>query len=166
MQIKDVRPESFTKQIRCDRCGRLSELGDVEFHESASIELKAGYGSIFGDGNDVQVDLCQHCLKDTLGPWLRVSDPDDRGRVLQESLLRFDVQRHGGEFPTSADRSEQVELSRDARWTTIERAGKDQAFAEALLDEASNLLRAGDRDSACLILEDLLTGMRGARQSD
>jgi len=63
MQIKDVRPESFTKQIRCDRCGHLAELGEVEFHEMASLDLKAGYGSIFGDGNDVQIDLCQHCLK-------------------------------------------------------------------------------------------------------
>jgi len=61
MQIKDVRPEPFTKQLRCDRCGRLSELGEAEFHEFVSIDLKAGYGSIFGDGNDVQVDLCQHC---------------------------------------------------------------------------------------------------------
>jgi len=75
MQIKDVRPESFTRQIRCDRCGRQSELGEVEFHESVSLELKAGYGSIFGDGNDVQIDLCQHCLKDLLGHWLRVSEP-------------------------------------------------------------------------------------------
>jgi len=72
MQIKDVRPESFTKQIRCDRCERLAENGEVEFHEFASLDLKVGYGSIFGDGNDVQIDLCQHCLKATLGQWLRV----------------------------------------------------------------------------------------------
>ena len=61
MQIKDIRPESFTKQIRCDRCGRLLEHGDSEFHEFFSIDVKAGYGSIFGDGNEVQIDLCQYC---------------------------------------------------------------------------------------------------------
>lgn len=33
MQIKAVRSESFTKQIRCDRCGHISELGDADFQE-------------------------------------------------------------------------------------------------------------------------------------
>ncbi len=90
MQIKDVRPESYTKQIRCDRCGRLSEVNEVEFHESASIDLLAGYGSIFGDGNTVQIDLCQHCLKETLGPWLRVTEPvlaSHRGDAAIDELL-------------------------------------------------------------------------------
>ena len=77
MQIKDVRPESFVKQIRCDRCDRLVQADDeaLEFQEFVSIDLKAGYASIFGDGNHVQVDLCQHCLKDVLGRWLRIADP-------------------------------------------------------------------------------------------
>lgn len=74
MQTKDVRPETFVKQICCDHCGRQAELGDPEFHEFVSVDLKAGYASIFGDGNDVQIDLCQHCLKTLLGPWLRVND--------------------------------------------------------------------------------------------
>lgn len=107
MQIKDVRPESYTKQIRCDRCGRLAELGEVEFHKFACIDLLAGYGSIFGDGNTVQIDLCQHCLKETLGPWLRVTEPavvPYRGVAAIDGLLaRLDPDRHGGEFPRSGD---------------------------------------------------------------
>lgn len=103
MQIKDVRPESFVKQIRCDRCGLLAELGEAEFQEFVSIELKAGYASIFGDGNDVQIDLCQQCLRTSLGPWLRVSNATTRTDLLQEQLDRFDPDRHGGEFPTPAD---------------------------------------------------------------
>lgn len=78
MQIKDVRLEPFTKQIRCDRCGHISELGDAEFGEMVCVDFRAGYGSIFGDGNDIQVDLCQHCLKVTLGHWLRVSETSRR----------------------------------------------------------------------------------------
>lgn len=99
MQIKDVRPASFVKQIRCDRCDRLAEMGDseLEFQEFVSIDRKAGYASIFGDGNHVQVDVCQHCLKDTLGPWLRIDDPSAK------SLRLFDPDRHGGEFPSAAD---------------------------------------------------------------
>lgn len=103
MQIMDVRPESFVKQIRCDSCARLSELGEAEFQEFVRIELKAGYASIFGDGNDVQIDLCQHCLKISLGPWLRVSDAAAQADRMQEQLSRFDADRHGGEFPTAAD---------------------------------------------------------------
>lgn len=105
MQLKDVRPESFVKQIRCDRCGSLCELGEVEFHEFVSIDLKAGYASIFGDGNDIQVDLCQCCLRLTLGPWLRVSGPAANQVLMQEKLNRFDPFRHGGEFPTDAAES-------------------------------------------------------------
>ena len=76
MKINSVRPQSFVKQVRCDRCDRLAEIDDTdcEFHEFASIDYKAGYGSIFGDGNQVQIDLCQHCLKETLGAWLRIKD--------------------------------------------------------------------------------------------
>lgn len=103
MQIKDVRPESFVKQIRCDRCGRLADVGEGEFQEFVSIDLKAGYASIFGDGRDVQLDLCQHCLKTSLGAWLRVSDADDRRRQLEDRLRQFDPDKHGGEFPPVAD---------------------------------------------------------------
>jgi hypothetical protein len=101
MQIKDVRPASFVKQIRCDRCDRLAEVGDaeLEFQEFVSINHQAGYASIFGDGNHVQVDLCQHCLKDVLGRWLRIDDPRAK------SLRQFDPDRHGGEFPCTADAS-------------------------------------------------------------
>lgn len=101
MQIKDVRPASFVKQIRCDRCDRLAEVGDseLEFQEFVSIDRKADYASIFGDGNRVQVDLCQHCLKDTLGPWLRIDDQSAK------TLGLFDPDRHGGEFPSAADAS-------------------------------------------------------------
>ena len=103
MQIKDVRPASFVKQIRCDRCDRLAEVGDaeLEFQEFVSINQQAGYASIFGDGNHVQVDLCQHCLKDVLGRWLRIDDPRAK------SLGLFDPDRHGGEFPNAADASRQ-----------------------------------------------------------
>lgn len=107
MQIKDVRPEPFTAQIRCDRCGLLAANGETEFYEMTCIDFKAGYGSIFGDGNGVQVDLCQHCLKFTLERWLRVIEPAQQ-RLLQKRLDLFDPKQHGGEFPAGADRALQV----------------------------------------------------------
>ena len=60
----------------CDRCGRVMRTQDHdENQERISIDFTAGYGSIFGDGNRVQADLCQHCVRKVLGRWLRVTRP-------------------------------------------------------------------------------------------
>lgn len=60
----------------CDRCGRHTKKAadDAEFHEFLSVDRQAGYGSIFGDGNRLKLDLCQHCIKDVLSQWMTVSD--------------------------------------------------------------------------------------------
>lgn len=78
MKHEDTRLQTYTRYLQCDRCGRTGERDglDCEFHEFTSISYRAGYGSIFGDGNTVEADLCQHCVKGVLGPWLRISDPD------------------------------------------------------------------------------------------
>lgn len=62
----------------CDRCGRsmIPNDQDCEHQERIAIRFRAGYGSVFGDGSLVEGDFCQHCVKDVLGPWLRVT-PDD-----------------------------------------------------------------------------------------
>lgn len=75
MKIKDVRPHPYVKILRCDLCNREAEDGDSEFYEFTSIEYKAGYGSVFGDENMVEIDMCQPCLKEALNPWLRVTEP-------------------------------------------------------------------------------------------
>lgn len=89
MKINDVRPQPYVKQVRCDRCGREAEDGESEFYEFTSIDYKAGYGSILGDGNRVRIDLCQHCLKETLGAWLRVEDPDAEKQALTKAINLF-----------------------------------------------------------------------------
>lgn len=96
MRITAVRQELFVKHIQCDRCGRIAEQEDVEFTEAACIDLSTGYGSIFGDGNEVQIDLCQHCLKLTLGQWLRVIDP-------RQKPLMIGHRRPSGEVSEAAD---------------------------------------------------------------
>lgn len=62
----------------CDRCGlEMHRRGsDFEWQERVSIAFRAGYDSVFGDGNLVELDLCQHCLRDLMGPWLRVRRDD------------------------------------------------------------------------------------------
>lgn len=60
----------------CDRCHYHAEKDDSEFHEFLSIDRQASFGSIFGDGNRLKLDLCQRCVKALLNPWLSVSEPD------------------------------------------------------------------------------------------
>ncbi len=58
--------------VRCDRCGRdmVDRGNDCEWQERMVIHFRAGYGSIFGDGNLVDGDFCQHCVNATLGKYL------------------------------------------------------------------------------------------------
>jgi hypothetical protein len=63
----------------CDRCGRrmTADLNqDWEWNQKLSISFEGGFGSVFGDGNKISVDLCQHCVLDTLGQWLRITHSD------------------------------------------------------------------------------------------
>jgi hypothetical protein len=61
--------------ITCDRCGFSAETGEPEAGEFLSHRDVGGYGSIFGDGASVAIDLCQRCIKDLLGKWIRVGTP-------------------------------------------------------------------------------------------
>ncbi|MEM5295420.1 MbcA/ParS/Xre antitoxin family protein [Burkholderia sp. JPY481] len=62
----------------CNRCGRRMspEDGDVEWQERVSLAWRGGFHSVFGDCTDLCIDLCQHCVKATLGEWIRVTDHD------------------------------------------------------------------------------------------
>ncbi len=58
-------------RIICDCC--LKELTDIiERQESYQLGFVGGYGSVFGDGNYVRCDLCQHCLKLLVGQFFRI----------------------------------------------------------------------------------------------
>ena len=99
MQLMTIETVSVVHQIRCDRCGKEAERGEVGFVEMTSIGFDAGCDSIFGDGNRVEVDLCEPCLRDTLGPWLRVKTRADT--PLAKKLAAFKPEVHGGEFPAA-----------------------------------------------------------------
>lgn len=80
MQHTRTRSAKVTEvtHVTCDRCGReMTPAGhDFEHQESLAISFRGGYASVFGDGNLVEADICQHCVKELLGPWLRVTDGD------------------------------------------------------------------------------------------
>ena len=62
--------------IICDRCGRRAEneSDSFEFGEYLSLDHTGGYGSIIGDGTRLELDLCQHCVKELLHPFARISE--------------------------------------------------------------------------------------------
>lgn len=65
--------------IICDICKKeYSYDKDImDIQEFVGINIRAGYGSIFGDDSTVEIDICQHCLDDKLGQYLRINSPFD-----------------------------------------------------------------------------------------
>lgn len=61
--------------VQCDDCQRIDPLNELEAGEYLRIDFTGGYGSVFGDGNRVKADLCQHCLKTRMGSVLKIHIP-------------------------------------------------------------------------------------------
>lgn len=61
--------------IVCDVCGREIARDDYnEIQEVLSVERYGGFGSVFGDGVLIRLDMCQHCMKEKLGEFIRIED--------------------------------------------------------------------------------------------
>ncbi len=71
--------------LTCDRCNRLLQKNecDGEWDEHLAIAFQGGYFSVFGDGALVECCLCQHCVKDLLGPFLRIRKNDPLEPLLE-----------------------------------------------------------------------------------
>ena len=65
MQKKALQILEGVSSITCDRCGRASQAEAIGISEFTSIDFVGGYGSIFGDGSKVEVDLCQQAYPST-----------------------------------------------------------------------------------------------------
>lgn len=66
-------------KVICDKCGREAGQGveDIaELQEFQTLGIMGGYGSVFGDGVELVCDLCQHCIKELIGPYLREMNDD------------------------------------------------------------------------------------------
>lgn len=64
----------------CDRCKRYMTVDDLDWSEKVSLAYRGGFGSIFGDGCEICIDLCQQCVMETLGDWLRISPASSRSK--------------------------------------------------------------------------------------
>ena len=67
----------------CDACGKRIDTDDwIEIQEMLHWRMTGGYGSIFGDGDKISLDLCQECTKRILGGFIKVE-----GLLISRTLL-------------------------------------------------------------------------------
>ena len=59
--------------IVCDKCGKICspETHVMDLQEWFHYNFIGGYSSIFCDGDEFEIDLCQNCMKELLGPYLQ-----------------------------------------------------------------------------------------------
>lgn len=73
---KQIQETNIPVTITCDVCKKEfdCEKDIMEIQEFNWIEFTGGFESIFGDGSTFELDICQYCLKNKLGKYLRHID--------------------------------------------------------------------------------------------
>jgi hypothetical protein len=77
--MKKYIPSKAVKvsQITCDVCGRTCNFSEdaLEASEFISLSWEAGYGAspetVFKDFHRYELDICQYCLSDKIGQYIR-----------------------------------------------------------------------------------------------
>ncbi len=59
----DVCQKTFNKNVDDEQM--------LEVQEFVHISFRGGYGSVFEDMGSFELDICQHCLKERLGEFIR-----------------------------------------------------------------------------------------------
>ena len=77
MKLTQARSVQVTTAIACDACGFEADANSMDAREFLSHSAIGGYGSVFGDGSKISVDLCQHCVKSRLGDVLKIVRIDE-----------------------------------------------------------------------------------------
>ena len=78
---KDIPVQEIKKVcvgFTCNKCGKsFTELKNdqgsvdwIELQERFSYSFTGGYGSVFGDMCDFEIDLCQRCFQELLDPYI------------------------------------------------------------------------------------------------
>jgi hypothetical protein len=81
--MRTMRKDStmVVERIACDRCGTEAERARTGFDQMLSIDFYASRHSMFEKDSRVQIDLCETCLRERLGTWLRVQTPWEIGKM-------------------------------------------------------------------------------------
>lgn len=65
-----MREEEAAIAHVCDSCGKREESPE-EVQEWLSWRHRGGYLSVFGDGEDLSLDLCQDCTRNLLSSFIQ-----------------------------------------------------------------------------------------------
>ncbi len=73
------KKEKFLKELErdayiiCDVCHKEFSLENdiIEVQEMHHLSFTGGYGSVFEDGQHYEIDICQNCVKEKLGAYIR-----------------------------------------------------------------------------------------------
>lgn len=67
---ESLRIERKIDSIKCDICKKTYD-DEMELEEFLNIDFVGGYLSIFGDEENFECNICQYCLKEKLGDFIR-----------------------------------------------------------------------------------------------
>ena len=75
--VTEQREVELCTAIICDKCGKRITPDDwIDWQEALQIRFTGGFGSVFGDEMSFRCDLCQHCVKDVLGDYIKDVTPE------------------------------------------------------------------------------------------
>ena len=66
-------PTQVVQYLICDKCKKkiYPNGDDLEWQEVFSYGGCGGYGSVFGDGREFEIQLCQDCFYKLIKPYMR-----------------------------------------------------------------------------------------------
>lgn len=71
---KTTQEFEYVDRIECDKCHKVFDERDfIDWQEAVGINMTGGYGSVFGDGATISLDLCQNCFKELCGDFVVIT---------------------------------------------------------------------------------------------
>lgn len=70
VEAVDVK-QNIIKSVTCDKCKKETDIVG-EWEEMWRMQWIAGYYSnVFDDGVEYAIDICEQCIKEAFGPYIR-----------------------------------------------------------------------------------------------
>lgn len=74
---RETVEELVYKGFICSVCKIRYEADDFfELQEALHFKNCCGYGSVFGDGNTISLDICQYCISRVLGVYAEIEEAE------------------------------------------------------------------------------------------
>ena len=70
-ELVEIKERQLTEWT-CSICNRDLMSDELEAQEVFHFSQVGGYSSVFGDGSEIYIDICQHCMKERLGEFFTV----------------------------------------------------------------------------------------------